>query len=173
VNSQPVGTLGLECVIGGQRFALPAESVAQIVEYDVSPLPHGGRWVAGLGLLGTRVLVSVALAAPGGAARGRRSTKGVLLNAPSSPVGWALEVSEVSSFVHVEVDAAGAPPRPGRGSLLPAAGRDVPSWLGRARTSDGRTLAWIDAQEIVRALSVHVDRDSAFTGPSPGAGQPE
>jgi hypothetical protein len=182
VSSQPAGTLGLECVIGGHRFALPAESVAQIVEYDVSPLPHAGRWVAGLGLLGTRVLVSVALTAQRGGARGRRSTKGVLLNAPSSPVGWALEVSEVSSFVHAQVGTAGAPPRLREGSLLSTAKRDVPSWLERARTSDGRTIGWIDALELVRALSVGgrdspsagppsgADRDSS-AGPPPGAGR--
>lgn len=160
MSSQPADTLGLEFLIGAQRFVLAAESVAQIVEYEVSPLPHAGRWVAGLGILGTKVLVSIALAAPRAlglragpnAAGARRSTKGVLLNVPSSSVAWALEVSEVSSFVRTELDAVAAPPS------------DVPAWIRRARTSDGRRIGWVDAQELVRALSLDGGRALASAG---------
>lgn len=139
-------TLGLACVTGGHHLAIAAGSVAQIVEYEVAPLPHASRWVAGLGVMGAKVLVSIALAGPARAApgSGRRTTKGVLLNAPSSAIGWALEVSDVSSFVRADVSPSPAPP----------GGRDLPAWIARAKTAEGKTIGWVDAEALVRAVLI-------------------
>jgi chemotaxis signal transduction protein len=154
VSAEAAGSLGLECVAGGQHLAIAADSVAQIVEYDVAPLPHASRWVAGLGVLGEKVIVSVALAGPAAAAPkdGRRNTKGVLLNVPSSTIAWALEVSEVSSFVRAEVSPIPTPPRPG--ASLAQGGHDLPAWVGRAKTGDGRSIGWVNAEDLVRAVSM-------------------
>src|SRR3954471_3315019 len=74
---------GLECVVGKARIAIPAEAVAQIIEYEVAALPLARSLVAGLGVFGDQVIVSISFAPrSGGTTARRRKTKGVLLHVP-------------------------------------------------------------------------------------------
>lgn len=154
---------GLECLVGPSRLGIPAESVKQIIEYEVmSPVPLARPGVAGLGVFDAKVLVSITLAAsePRGAQEpGRRSTKGVLLNVPQSSIDWALEVTGIVGFLEAEVRAAvprpdvrAAAPRPGVRSAAPrpnpAPGAGA-SWMGEATTEDGRTIGWIDVDHLL------------------------
>jgi chemotaxis signal transduction protein len=136
---------GLECLIGAARLGIPAESVKQIIEYEVmSPVPLARPGFAGLGVFDAKVLVSITLAAPeprGAPEPGRRSTKGVLLNVPQSSIDWALEVSGIVGFL--EADLRTAAPRP---DPAPGAGA---SWIGEATTADGRTIGWIDVAALL------------------------
>jgi hypothetical protein len=74
----------------------------------------------------------------------RRRTKGVLLNVPDSNVAWALEVQEVVVLVKATViERRRTEPRTG----------DLPPWIGRARTTDGRSIAWIDVAAMLSDLT--------------------
>lgn len=134
---------GLECLVGAARLGIPAESVKQIIEYEVmSPVPLARPGFAGLGVFDAKVLVSVTLAAPeprGAQEPGRRSTKGVLLNVPQSSIDWALEVTGIVGFLEADVRAAAPGPAP-----APAA-----PWMGEATTEDGRTIGWIDVDHLL------------------------
>ena len=53
---------GLECRVGKTSIAIPTDSVAQIIEYDLaSPLPLARKLIGGLAVFEDRMLVSVAL----------------------------------------------------------------------------------------------------------------
>jgi hypothetical protein len=131
----------LECQVGRALVGIPRAHVGQIVEYPLVPLPLPARYVGGVGLFQERVLVSIALVpVPGGRAR---STRGVLLSGGEPGVGWVLEVASVGGFVPVSVAD------PGERS----AGDKVPAWILRARTSDGRHMAWLDVPTMLRELA--------------------
>lgn len=137
---------GLECRVGKAPIVVPVEHVAQIVEYEITRLPLTRRWITGVGLHDERLVMTVGLVAepPGAAAPERRRTKGVLLNVPDSKISWALEVQEVVVLVHATViERRGGEPRAG----------DLPPWIGRARTSDGRSIAWIDVPAMLADLT--------------------
>lgn len=136
---------GLECLVGAARLGIPAESVRQIIEYEVmSPAPLARPGFAGLGVFDAKVLVSITLAAPeprGAKEPGRRSTKGVLLDVPQSSIDWALEVTGIVGFLEAEIRAAAPRPDP-----APGAGA---SWMGEATTEDGRVIGWIDVNDLL------------------------
>jgi chemotaxis signal transduction protein len=136
---------GLECRVGKAPIVVPIEHVAQIIEYELSPLPLTRRWIAGVGLYDERLVMTVGLVADTAAVPTpeRRLTKGILLNLPSSKIAWALEVQEVLVLVR----AAVIEQRPG----VPRAG-DLPPWITRARTNDGRSIAWIDVPAMLADL---------------------
>jgi len=138
---------GLECLVGSARRGIPAESVQQIIEYEVmSPVPLARPGFAGLGVFNEKVVVSITLAAPelqATQAGGRRSTKGVLLNVPQSSIDWALEVTGIVGFLDASLLEEAAP------TPAPREGVASGSWLGEATTDDGRTIGWIDVNEML------------------------
>lgn len=146
---------GLECRVGKAPIVVPVEHVAQIIEYETSPLPLTRRWISGVGLHDDRLVMTIRLmpdaagGAPSGAAPpesqpGHHRTKGVLLNLPDSKIAWALEVQEVVVLVRASViERRRVEPRTG----------DLPPWIGRARTVDGRSIAWIDVPAMLADLS--------------------
>jgi hypothetical protein len=136
---------GLECRVGRAPIAVPVASVAQIIEYQTSPLPLARRWVSGMGLHDGRLVLTIGLVPEReGAVAGPRPAKAILLHLPGSEVGWGLEISEVLPFVRVTaIEAAGSgPSRP-----------DLPPWIGRGTTEDGRSIGWIDVPAMIRDLT--------------------
>jgi chemotaxis signal transduction protein len=135
-------TGGLQCRIGRARVAIPIESVARIIEYQVVPLPLSRPWIGGLGIHEGTPLVSIALVAPDGEAAARTTTTGILLTAPGSLIGWALEINEMFAFV--------------RATVLPrraeSAADKLPLWITRAVTDDGKSLGWISVGEMLADL---------------------
>jgi hypothetical protein len=152
--AQDATVVGLECRVGKAPIVVPVEHVAQIIEYETSPLPLTRRWISGVGLHNDRLVMTIRLMpdGTGGASAagmpdpqaGRRPTKGVLLNLPDSKIAWALEVQEVVVLVRATViERRRVEPRTG----------DLPPWIGRARTVDGRSIAWIDVPAMLLDLS--------------------
>jgi hypothetical protein len=134
----------IECVAQGTRVALPADSIERIVEYDVSPLPLAGPYVAGLAQHDACVIVSVRLSREGASSGTRRAKAALVAGASSARTRWAVEVDEVISLVHVKAADAG------RSTL--AAG--APSWLAAALTADGREVHCVDVESMLRAFGV-------------------
>ena len=138
---------GLECRVGRAPIVVPVEHVEQIIDYELSPLPLTRRWITGVGLHNDRLVMTVGLIADGhalGPATERRRTKGVLLTGTDTRVAWALEVQEVRVIVQAAViERRRATPRTG----------ELPPWIGRARTNDGRSIAWIDVPAMLSDLS--------------------
>jgi len=135
---------GLECRVGRAPLAIPVASIAQIIEYQTAPLPLARRWVTGMGLHDGRLVLTIGLV-PERTSAGPRPAKAILLHAPGSEVRWALEINEVLLFVRVTSieEAATAPSRP-----------DLPPWIGRGTTEDGRSLGWIDVPAMIRSLTI-------------------
>ena len=125
---------------------MPVERVAQIIEYETSPIPLTRPWIVGAGVYDDRLVMTVGLVAEGaaGVPRARHLTKAVLLAVPDTEVSWALEVHKVMILVQASVIAQQQePPRNG----------NLPPWIARARTSDGRSIAWIDVPRMLAALT--------------------
>ncbi|HVR61305.1 MAG TPA: chemotaxis protein CheW [Polyangia bacterium] len=139
---------GLECRVGKAPIVVPVEHVAQIIELPISPLPLARRWISGVGLHDDRLVMTVGLIggadAPSEAApQGRRVSKAILIHAPESRTAWALEVKDVLIVVRASIlERRGRPTRVG----------DLPYWIVRARTADGRTLGWIDVPAMMADL---------------------
>jgi chemotaxis signal transduction protein len=140
---------GLECTIGRVQFALPVESVDQVVEYDVAPPPPlASPWIGGLGLHAGRVLVSLSLVSKKASSQpGHRTAKGVLLRVPDSKVSWVLEVGSVAAFVNASVSTRGVQVGQAR----------LPAWIAAASTPEGRALGWIHAKAMIEELSHGAD----------------
>jgi hypothetical protein len=135
---------GIACRVGKADVGLPFGSVGQIIEYPVFPLPLARPYVAGLGLHDDWPLISLNLSRTGVKASGPepRLAKGVLLHTASATVRWALEVTELGSFVE-------ATPT----SRAPAPGLELPPWISQASTREGRPLAWIDVGAMLEELA--------------------
>jgi len=136
---------GLECRVGRAPIAIPVASIAQIVEYQTSPLPLARRWVAGMGLHDGRLVLTIGLVPEqADAPAGPRPAKAILLHVPGSEVGWALEINEVLLFVRMtSIERPGStPPLPG-----------LPPWIGRVTTEDGRSIGWIDVPAMISDLT--------------------
>jgi hypothetical protein len=132
---------GIECLVGKAQLLIPAELVAGVAEFDVSPPPPLARkWVGGLAEHEGRAVVCVCLV-PGSILGGPRRVKGVLIKVEDSEVGWVLEVNAVRGFVK----ARRLPRR-----TAPPAG--VPSWIGAAADASGHTFGWVDVTSMVREL---------------------
>jgi chemotaxis signal transduction protein len=146
--SQPSASVaassGLECMVGHARMAVPADSVDQIVEYEVSsPLPLARRFIGGVARIGDQVLLLVSFAARDGQhGHGRHRTKCVLLRARSGDLPWAIEVTDVGGFVRVAFPPVEEAPRMDR----------LPAWVRLGRTSDGKFLGWIEVATMVEEL---------------------
>jgi chemotaxis signal transduction protein len=139
---------GLECRVGKAPIAVPVDSIAQIIEYDTVPLPLARRWIAGVGLHAERLVLTVALVSdrPGPDDRphsGPHRTRGVLLRLPDTEIAWTLEVQEVLRLVRARVESG----RPSADS------RELPPWIARASTEDGRAIGWIDVPAMLAELT--------------------
>lgn len=140
----------IECVAHGARVALPADVVERIVEYEVSPLPLAGPWIAGFAAHDAFVIVSIRLSS--GAARGpssRRSAKAALLTVRSDAAHqrtrWAVEVDEILSLVHVRPNALDPRVEPEG---------EFPPWLASATTAEGRLVKCLDVDSMLRSFGV-------------------
>jgi chemotaxis signal transduction protein len=121
---------------------VPTASVAQIIEYEVTPrLPLAERFIGGLGVHEGRIVVSIELVKLAAMTGRRRSATGVLLHTPHSATRWVIEVHRINSFVHAQSE----------GKTM-AAGEKLPDWLSRVRTSDGRLIGWLDTELMVQHL---------------------
>jgi chemotaxis signal transduction protein len=145
--AQPRLVAGLQCRIGRARVAVAVEAVARIIEYQVVRLPLARPWIGGLGIHEGVPLLSVALVASDGGAAPLSSAKGILLNVPGSPIGWALEIHEVFAFVRATV----LPRRDQPG------GEQLPRWITGATIEDGTSLGWIDVGDMVIDLTQSLD----------------
>jgi chemotaxis signal transduction protein len=133
---------GLECVVGRVIVGVPTASVAQILEYEVTPrLPLSERFIGGIGVHEGRILISIELVKLAGMTGRRRTATGVLLHTPNSATRWVIEVHRIASFVHASTE-----------SKTVAAGEKLPDWLSRVRTSDGRLIGWLDTELMVQHL---------------------
>jgi hypothetical protein len=140
---------GIACRSGKAELALPFETVGQIIEYTVYPLPLARPFIAGLGLHQDWPLVSVNLSRGGESLRtgAPRLAKGILLDTAGTAVPWALEVDELGTFVEATL-----------GPRVAVPGLDLPPWIGKASTTNGRTLAWIDVAAMLVALGTEAPR---------------
>jgi hypothetical protein len=105
-------------------------------------LPLATRLVGGVGFHAGRAIVCVALARRPSGEDGPHMSHAVILGgaalgAIGGEVGWAIAVDETFRFVHATALARGA------------ADERLPSWIGRARTDDGRTIGWIDGAAML------------------------
>jgi CheW-like protein len=134
---------GIACRAGKAELALPFETVGQIIEYNVFALPLARPFIAGLGLHDDWPLISVTLSRNIETPRmgTPRVAKGILLETAGTEVAWALEVDELGTFVDVTL-----------GPRVAVPGLDLPPWIGKASTIQGRNLAWIDVSAMLVAL---------------------
>lgn len=129
----------LECVIGKAHAVLPASRVRGVLELELSaPPPLGRRWLGGLGSHEGRVVVCISLmrAAP----TVPRMGKGLLCVVPESDVGWLVEASRILSFLRVR-------------RVSRAVAVETPPWVIAAQTPDGRLVAYVDVELMVRELA--------------------
>ena len=96
----PSGSRCLSRVPSGESADRRAggERVAQIIEYETSPIPLTRPWIVGAGVVyDNRLVMTVGLVAEGaaGVPRTRHLTKAVLLAVPDTEVSWALEVRKI------------------------------------------------------------------------------
>jgi hypothetical protein len=133
----------LECRIGRAQFAIPTDAIERITEYQVRSLPLAKGWVGGFGLHGGVPFLSVALRRRAGAESGD-ATRGILLKAPTSPIGWALEVDAILAFVSVKLNAK-SPDTRGK----------LPHWtsLSTATSVDARPLWFVDVPAMLADLA--------------------
>jgi len=125
--------------VGRAHLLLRLDRVARVIEVPCAPLPLTRPLVLGLGYDEDRPVVCVSLTKTR-PSRDNAVVKAVLLTT-TARVGWALCIDEVFTLVTVtQLERA-------------AASNNLPPWVGRARTPDGRTLGWIDADVMVSELS--------------------
>ena len=148
-------SMGLECLAGRARVAVPVSDILEVVEYQVTPPPPlASRFVGGLGSLNGKVVISIAIDFPWERVPPRRVTQGILLRAAHAdgPV-WAIEVSEVRAFIELATE------RP----LEPSGSEAKPKFISFRQASDGRTVGWVDVAALLAELGFRAQ------GPAKGA----
>lgn len=135
------GLRGLECVTNGRRLVLALAHVDQLIEYRREPLPLGRGGIAGLGVYGEQLVLSLSL-------RDipkfqREAVKGILCHVSVRRLPVALEVDETFSFVEVDLTArALSPEQP---------------WLLEGMSSTGHTVYQLDIPAFMAAHGMAVD----------------
>lgn len=130
-------TRALEMMIGRARIAVPVTHIARVIAVDYSALPLAHQLVVGLGFDNARPIVCVSLTATRPVAA---TTKAVLFET-TSRLGFGLCIDEALDLVDVvQVERGGAQ-------------ANLPRWVQRARTADGRTIGWIDTAALVGELT--------------------
>jgi hypothetical protein len=131
---EPHVARALELQVGKARVAVGLEQVDRIVELVCTPMPMAHRLVRGIGFDDRRPIVCVVLSGKTADPAARLVTAVLLLGAGA--VGWAL----CADYVH------GVVPLVERAVVTDAR---LPGWLCRARSQDGRTLAYLDIAQMV------------------------
>ena len=129
----------LEFRVGRVHLVMRLDLVARLIEVPYAPLPLTRSLVLGLGFDDSRPVVCVSLTRHGVVEAGA-VIRAVLIRSPGR-LGWALcadEVYQLTSIAHF--DHVDTPEK-------------LPRWVGRARTLDGRTLGWIDAEVMMHDLA--------------------
>lgn len=136
------GVRGLECLIGRGRFAVPEDSVHQVIAFEVGlapPLAH--PWVSGAGLHEGRVLFTIALfSSP---RLPRRQAKGIWLSLAGAPTDYVLEVARVSSFLWAQVQ-----PNP-----VTVGKKRLPAYVAAATVPGAKSVGWIHVAQMLRELA--------------------
>ena len=134
----------LECLVSGQRIAVPVRDLERVVEVLLSPPPPlAEAWIAGLGLVDDRPVVCVTLAGPPPEPQGR--CQGLLLKASGSGQRYVVKVDEVRKVQ--EIEALGFEPAEVPGWPCPA------GWLAsRKAGDDGPSLLRLDTDKAAAAL---------------------
>jgi hypothetical protein len=127
----------LELRVGRARIAIPVGVIARVLAIRWSPLPLAHQLVAGLGFDGERTIVCVSIN-PTHAQTD--DTKAVLFDT-GGRIGFGLCIEEAVELVDVTSVE--------RGTVQAT----LPRWIRRARTTDGRTLGWIDADVLIGELT--------------------
>jgi hypothetical protein len=131
----------LECVVAKAPIGIPRTAVAQLIAYQLAPIPAPAPYIGGLGLYAGNVVISIALTPALGI--GVRTTRGVLLQAPAGAGQWCIEVTQVGGFVAATpVDDDGT-----------ADSATRPRWLRRAQLASGRTVTALDVDAMVADLA--------------------
>jgi hypothetical protein len=131
----------LELLVGRARIVVPVRLIARVIALAYEPLPLAHRLVVGLGFEHTRTVVCVSLTPSRAVGPGPGATTKAVLFESKTPLGYGLCIDEALDLVDiVQVE---------RGTVQP----NLPRWVRRARTSEGRTLGWIDAEILVDELS--------------------
>jgi len=132
---------GLECEIGGRRLVLPFASVDQLIDYRRECLPLSRPGIAGIGIYGDEILLSLTLS--GALLPPQVTTKGVLLRVSVRGVRLALEVDGAFSFVSIETVSRTHP-------------HNEP-WLLFGRTAAGSVVCQLDAEAFLAAHGLEID----------------
>jgi hypothetical protein len=130
-------TRALELLIGRARVAVSVNIIARVMAVEYGPLPLAHRLVVGVAFDDRRTIVCVSLTP----ARASSDSAKVVLFETAGTVGYGLCIDQALDLVDVT--------RIERGTAQPS----LPRWVRRARTSNGRTLGWIDADVLIDDLS--------------------
>ena len=126
----------LELQVGKARVAVSLDRIDRVVQTPCARIPTSHPLVRGIGFDGERPIICVFL--------GRRAedhpgdvTAVLLLGAGEAQ--WAVCADRVLGVVTVADRSTKSDTR-------------LPRWLNRARTSEGRALAWLDPELMVRDI---------------------
>lgn len=115
-------------------MALDVDRIDRIVETVCTPIPLAHRLVRGIGFDGGRPIVCVVLTTRTTTHTPQQVTAVLLVGA--GPVSWALCTDQIHGVVPLVARATVIDPR-------------LPRWLRRARSQDGRMLAYLDPIQMV------------------------
>lgn len=115
-------------------MALDVDRIDRIVETVCTPIPRAHRLVRGIGFDGGRPIVCVVLTTRTTEPTPQQVMAVLLVGA--GPVAWALCTDQVHGAVSLVARSTAIDPR-------------LPRWLRRARSQDGRTLAYLDPGQMV------------------------
>lgn len=124
----------LELQVGKARVAIELDQVDRVVETVCTPMPMAHRLVRGIGFDDRRPIVCVVLSGKTAVTSPQPVTAVLLVG--SGPVAWALCADQVHGVVPLV-------------GLSPVIDERLPRWLSRARSQDGRTLAYLDSAQMV------------------------
>jgi hypothetical protein len=133
---EPHIATAIELQVGKARIAVGLTLIDRIIETPCTPMPLTHALVRGIAFDDQRPIVCVFL--------GRKTTEtpptitAVILS-HGGPVAWALCADKVYGVVPVIE----------RSALVDAR---LPSWLARVRAADGRLLAWLDPELMIRDI---------------------
>jgi chemotaxis signal transduction protein len=131
---EPHVARALELQVGKARVVVALDRVDRIIETECTPMPLAHRLVRGIGFDGGRPVVCVVLSTRTTEFAPQQVTAVLLVGA--GPVAWALCIDQVHGVVPLAERATAIDPR-------------LPRWLSRARSRDGRTLAYLDPGQMM------------------------
>jgi hypothetical protein len=128
----------LECRVGLGRVSVATEAIEMLGEYAVGTrLPLTDRLSYAVGIWGDDVVLSLALTRATGAAT--RTTSGLLLAVPESPIRWAFEIGSPVGLVDI---ASLATPQ-----------STATRWLRTANLTGGGAIQFVDVRALIGDLA--------------------